>query len=318
MARRVSTFTIGLFVTIGIIIGVSVIVWVGASKYFEKGALYVTYFDESVQGLQRDSTVKYRGVDIGRIVKIGVAPDNKLIEVVMKIDLKNDLEKNTVTQLKAVGITGIVFVELDRQDPGITDLSPQIDFTAKYSVIPSRPSEARQILSGIDEVLDKMKMIDFRGISDQIKATAKSADNFLAGSRTNRIMSNLESATTTLDKSMTRLEKIVSEGNLEATLTEARQSLAGVRQTLAETRLFISEVKNEVKGMKLADTADKTSQVMTALARNTRASAVDMQTATENVRRASESLERLLERLEANPSDLIFSRPPEPLRGRTE
>ncbi|MEN6320013.1 MAG: MlaD family protein [Syntrophaceae bacterium] len=311
MARRVSTFMIGLFVIVGVIIGVSVIVWVGASKYFEKGALYVTYFDESVQGLQRDSSVKYRGVDVGRIVQIGVAPDNKLIEVVMKIDLKNDLEKNTVAKLKAAGITGIVFVELDRQESGMVDLFPKIDFTAEYPIIPSQPSEARQILSGIDEVLDKMKMIDFRGISDQIKATAKSADSLLAGNRTNRIMSNLESATTTLDKSMTRLDKIVSDGNLEATLNDARQSMTGVKQTLAETRLFIAEVKKELRDMKLADTADKTSQVMTALTRNARASAVDMQTATENVRRASESLERLLERLEANPSDLIFSRPPE-------
>jgi phospholipid/cholesterol/gamma-HCH transport system substrate-binding protein len=312
MARQVSTFMIGLFVTIGVIIGVSIIVWIGASQYFEKGTLYVTYFDESVQGLQRDSSVKYRGVDVGRIVKIGVAPDNKLIEVVMKIDLKNGLEANTMTQLKTVGITGIVFVELDRQDSGIHDMSPKIDFPAEYPVISSRPSEVRKILSGIGEVLDKMKMIDFREISEQIKATAKSADNFLAGGRTNRIMSNLESATTTLDKSMARLEKIISEGHLEATLTEARQSLTDVRQTIAETRLFISDVKNEVKGMKLTDTADKANQAMTALTRNTRASAVDMQTATENVRRASESLERLLERLEANPSDLIFSRPPKP------
>jgi phospholipid/cholesterol/gamma-HCH transport system substrate-binding protein len=317
MTRQVSTFTIGLFVTVGVIIGVSIIVWVGASKYFERGSLYVTYFDESVQGLQRDSSVKYRGVDIGRIMKIGVAPDNKLIEVVMKIDLKNDLEKNTVTQLKAVGITGIVYVELDRQDSGMIERSPKIDFTAEYPVIPSRPSETRQILSGIDEVLNKIKMIDFRGISDQIKATAKSADNFLAGSRTNRVMSNLESATTALDKSMSRLEKFMSEGNLEKTFTEARHSLTDVRKAVAEVRTFISGVKNEVKAMKLTETADKTNQVIDTLDRGIRASAVDVQTSTENLKRASESLERLLDRLEAHPSDLIWSSPPETSQERT-
>ena len=78
MARKTSKFMIGLFVTIGILIGMVAVVWVGASKYFEKGATYVTYFDESVQGLQLDSAVSDRGVEAGRVEKIRVAPDNRL------------------------------------------------------------------------------------------------------------------------------------------------------------------------------------------------------------------------------------------------
>jgi phospholipid/cholesterol/gamma-HCH transport system substrate-binding protein len=307
MARQVSTFMIGLFVTVGIIIGVSVIVWIGASQYFEKGNMYVTYFDESVQGLQRDSSVKYRGVDVGRIVKIGVAPDNKLVEVVMKLNLKDDVEKNSIAQLRAAGITGIVFVELNQRDPKAPDLSPKIEFAAEYPVIPSRPSEIRQILTGIYEVIDKIHQVDFRGISDQIMLMAKSADNFLAGSRMKQILSNLESSTTALNRSMTRLDKIISEGNLEGTLSEARQ-------TLSEARSLISGVKNDVQAMKLSNTADKANQAVDVLDRTVRTSAVDIQTSTENIRRASDNLERLLERLEADPSELIFGRKPEPRR----
>ena len=307
MARRVSTFMIGLFVTIGIIIGVSIIVWIGASQYFEKGTMYVTYFDESVQGLQRDSSVKYRGVEVGRIVKIGVAPDNKLIEVVMKINLKNDLERNTMTQLKAVGITGIVFVELDQQHAAAMKLSPQIGFPTEYPVIPSRPSETKQILAGIYEVIDKINDVDFQGISDKIKATAQSADDFLSSGQTKRILSNLESSTAALDKSMKSLEKIIADGNLGGTVTEARQALA-------EARSLISALNYEVKALRLKDTAAKANQVMDTLGRTARTSAVDIQTSTESLRRASESLERLLERIEANPSDLFFGRPAEPRR----
>ena len=91
MARRPSHLVIGLFTSIGIVIGAGLIFWLGASKYFEKGDTYVTYFDESVQGLQVDSSVKYRGVDIGRVKQIRVAPDNRLIEVVMKIQLRGEL-----------------------------------------------------------------------------------------------------------------------------------------------------------------------------------------------------------------------------------
>ncbi len=307
MARQVSTFTIGLFVAVGIIIGVSVIVWVGASQYFEKGNMYVTYFDESVQGLQRDSSVKYRGVDVGRIVKIGVAPDNKLVEVVMKINLKDDVEKNSIAQLRAAGITGIVFVELNQRDPKAPDLSPKITFVTEYPVIPSRSSEVRQILTGIYEVVDKIHQVDFRGISDQIIMTAKSADDFLAGNRMKQILSNLESSTTALNRSMTRLDKIISEGDLEGTLSDAKQ-------TLSEARSFISGVKNDLQAMKLSNTADKTNQAVDILDRTVRTSAVDIQISTENIRRASDNLDRLLERLDANPSELIFGRRPEPGR----
>src|SRR4030042_4203415 len=117
MARRTSKFMIGLFVTIGILIGMVAVVWLGASKYLEKGKTYVTYFDESVQGLQLDSAVKYRGVEAGRVERIRVAPDNRLIEVVMKINLRGNIEHDYVAQLKAAGITGIVFVELDGKEP---------------------------------------------------------------------------------------------------------------------------------------------------------------------------------------------------------
>jgi len=307
MSRQVSTFMIGLFVAVGIILGVSVIVWIGASQYFEKGNMYVTYFDESVQGLQRDSSVKYRGVDVGRIVKIDVAPDNKLVEVVMKINLKDNVEKNSIAQLRAAGITGIVFVELNQRDPKAPDLSPKIAFAAEYPVIPSRPSEVRQILSGIYEVVDKIHQVDFRGISDQIIMTAKSADNFLAGSKMKQILSNLESSATALNRSMTRLDKIISEGNLEGTLSEAKQ-------TLSEARSFISGVKNDLQSMKLSNTADKANQAVDILDRTVRTSAVDIQTSTENIRRASDNLDRLLERLDANPSELIFGRKPESRR----
>ena len=302
MARQASTFAIGLFVTIGIVIGVSAIVWIGATQYFEKGEIYVTYFDESVQGLQRDSSVKYRGVDVGRIVKIGVAPDNKLIEVVMKIRLKDNLEKTTTTQLKAVGITGIVFVELDHQLPGALTVAPKIDFVPAYPVIPSKPSETKQILAGIYEVIDKINAVDFEGISESIKSTAKAADDLIGSDRTKKIMANMESSTTALDKSMKKLDNILSERNLGGAIADARKAVT-------DACSLISEVRNELKDMKLKETAAKANQIVDGVGRSALSSAVDIQAAAENLEQASESLDRLLERIEANPSDLFFSKP---------
>ena len=303
MVRHVSSRALGLFVTVGVILGVVAIIWVGASKYFEKGDRFVTYFNESVQGLQQDSAVKYRGVDVGRVEAIRVAPDNRLIEVVMKIRLRDEVEKNNVASLRTAGITGIVFVELDRRDPEEPDLSPRVDFASEFPIIPSRPSQIRQIFSGIDEIVEKIKQVDLAGISKSITNSARAAEDLLAGPRTQKVLANLESISVNLDQTMARVEKITAEGNLEGIVGETRAALAEARSLIAVTR-------DELKSLRLAETAEKTNRAVDSLSRTSRTTARDVQVMSDNLRRASETLERLVERLESNPSDLLFSKPP--------
>ena len=300
MARKVSSRTLGIFVTAGALLAVAAIIWVGASKYFEKGVRYATYFDESVQGLQRDSAVKYRGVDVGRVEEIRVAPDNRLIEIVMKIRLRDDVEKETVASLKVAGITGIVYVELDRRDPEEPDFSPRLDFASEYPIIPSRPSQIRQILSGVDEIVEKIKQVDLEGISKSITRSARAAENLLSGPRTQRVLANLESISANLDRTAARVEKITAEGRLEGIAEETRAALAEARSLIAMTR-------DEIKALRLAETAEKANRAVDHLSRASRTTARDVQVMSDNLRRASETLERLLERLESNPSDLLFS-----------
>lgn len=303
MASQISSRALGLFVTLGIVLGISVTIWIGASKYFEKGDRFVTYFDESVQGLQRDSAVKYRGVDVGRVENIRLAPDNRLIEVVMKINLKEDVEKNSVAYLRVAGITGIVFIELDHRNEQTHDFSPKLDFASPYPIIPSRPSQIRQIFSGIDEIIEKIKHLDLEDVARSVKATGKAAENLLGGPQMQKTLQNLESISTSIDKTAARIEKITASGNLEGVLDDTRA-------TLAEARTLIAAARNEISALKLADTAEKTNRAVDSLSRASRTTARDLQIMSDNLKRASETLERLVDRLESNPSDLLFSRPP--------
>ena len=81
-------FVVGLFVTLAFLIAATAIVWINASKYFEQGSMYVTFFNESVQGLSKDSEVKYQGVKVGRVTDIRIAPDNKTVAVYMMVNLR--------------------------------------------------------------------------------------------------------------------------------------------------------------------------------------------------------------------------------------
>ena len=313
---------IGLFVTIGILIGMVAVVWLGASKYFEKGATYVTYFDESVQGLQLDSAVKYRGVEAGRVEKIRVAPDNRLIEVVMKINLRGKLEREYVAQLKAAGITGIVFVELDRKESDKPDLSPKITFASEYPVISSKPSDVKQLLTGIDNVIQSLNKIDTQGISDQIKSTLKV----------------LESVVASVDNVVGSVEKALGTGKLEEAVVE-------VRNTLLKVQNFVSDAQKDLQAMNLGksgtnienatarldkimnsgeieevlaevkDAAKKMNQLVEGLDKRSLAITNNIKGTSENLKRASESLEMLIDRVYASPSDLLFGEPPPRRRG---
>lgn len=313
---------IGLFVTIGILIGMVAVVWLGASKYLEKGKTYVTYFDESVQGLQLDSAVKYRGVEAGRVERIRVAPDNRLIEVIMKINLRGKLEREHVAQLKAAGITGIVFVELDRKEPDKPDLSPKITFASEYPVISSQPSDIKQLLSGIENVIQSLNKVDTQGISDQIKSTLKV----------------LESVVASVNNVVGTVEKALGTGKLEEAIVE-------VKNTLLKVQNFVSDAQKELQAMNLGktgtnlenatarldkimnsgeieavlvevkDTAKKMNQLVEGLDKRSLAITNNIRGTSENLKRASESLEMLIDRVYATPSDLLFGEPPPPRRG---
>jgi phospholipid/cholesterol/gamma-HCH transport system substrate-binding protein len=309
MVKRQARFLTGLFVIVGALIGVAAIVWLGASKYFEKGTMYVTYFDESVQGLQVDSEVKYRGVGVGNVKSIGVAPDQKLVQVVIKIALEGDVEHSTVTQLRAAGITGIVFVELDQRKPDDEVFLPPKEMKTGFTVIPSKQSQIKQMLSGLDQLMERIAQVDLKGVIDQVKATSRTIDTFLSGSAMNKIIRNLDSTTASLGSSLLRIDGILSEGGVQGIIDETKQGLRETRRGIAETRELVAAVKEAIVNMKANELAGKAERFVDSLDKRAKKMAYDIESTTDDIREAVEHLRALLDRLQQNPSDLIFSKP---------
>jgi len=303
MIKKKTYFLVGFFVLAGALIAVGTVIWLGASQYLQKGERFVTYFDESVQGLQVDSSVKYRGVEIGMVEKIQVAPDYRLIEVVMKINFSGDAANKTIAKLKAAGITGIVYVELDHRKKGDINRTPQINFEPDYPLIPSNPSEIQEIVSGVDDVVKKLQDVNFKAISDELVSATKSVNTFFAGQKMTKIISNLEAMTQTLADSANQLSKMVGDGRADQILTDARDTVRDAKET-------IGKIKSELEKMKLAETSAKTTRLIDDLSRRSKTIATEIQLTGENLRRATDNLDQLIERLKADPSDILFSDPP--------
>jgi phospholipid/cholesterol/gamma-HCH transport system substrate-binding protein len=302
VAQRKTYFLVGLFVMAGVLLGVSAVIWLGASNYFQKGSVYATYFDESVQGLQVDSIVKYRGVDVGTVKQIGVAPDQRLVEVVMKIDVKDFSVNGVVARLSMAGITGIVYVELDRKTADEKSLVPK-DFTPRYAVIPSSPSGIKQIEAGINDILKSIKQIDFKGISDQLVRTAKTIDGFVNGEQMNHIMANLAVASTGLVSASDKINGLMADGSI-------KEAARGAKDAVGEARAVIAQVSREIEALKMGQTMGRIDRFVVGTSGKVQSTLTDVQETAERLRRVSDSLETLMDRLNADPSALIFSKPP--------
>jgi len=310
MSPKVSRFKVGVFVLIGLAMAAGSIVWLGAVRYFQAGRTFVTFFNESVQGLQRDSVVKYRGVEVGRVVGIRVAPDYKLIEVVMHIQFHGEPEQEIVAQLKTVGITGIVFVELDLKNPGDPDLSPRISFAAEYPIIPSKPSELSRVLSVVDKVTKELEQINFKGIAQKVEAVLDSSNQLVQDQRLQDIIARVNSSARHLDSILARADQAVKKADLEGLLQKTGQ-------VLQEAKEFVSQAKAELKAMKLPATAAKVDSLVEEVGGAGGDLLQDLRSTSENLRRASETLDQLMRRLSDSPSDLLLSTPPPPRQNET-
>jgi phospholipid/cholesterol/gamma-HCH transport system substrate-binding protein len=254
MASQKTKFTVGLFLACGILFAVAVVIWLGMSRFFEEGRHYVTYFDESVQGLSVDSPVKYRGVFIGRVESIDVAPDSKLIQVVLKIESGQTFDRNIVAQLKSVGITGSMFVELDRKKAGEPDQSPTLNFPSKHPIVPSRPSEIGELISGINEVLDQINTLDLQGITEQVKLTLGNINQKVSQANVKRISDSIEASLSRVnwildsqkwDQILDSMDQGVRSFN--TLITDADRSLDRVDKTIVRVDGIVIENKKTIK-----------------------------------------------------------------------
>lgn len=311
---------------VGLCIALLAIIWLGMSNYLEKGKLYCIYFEESVQGLEKDSPVKYRGVTIGRVVKIAVAPDSKLIEALVKIDNEQDLDKNIVAQLTNAGITGIMFIELDLKEPDEEDKSPELSFKPDYEVIPTKPSNITEILESINDLFDQIRQLDLHGISGRIKATLdkfnqavddanikglsasletslEDIGSIVERERWDRILSSIDDAVTSLKDAMVKADSGL--GKFDNTVDTFERLAAGKEKQLENAidnfKLAIDKVNKLLdNGNSIVAGADDSIHLLSQ----------NLMKVTRNLEEATDNINRISEIIADHPSQLLFGDPP--------
>ena len=140
MEEKVNFAVVGVFVMVLSAALIGGVLWLSSGKsYGTSYDIYQTYMKESVAGLNLKAPVRYRGVDVGRVQKIALAPGNvEQVQVTLAIERGTPIKVDTVAVLSTQGVTGIAFVDLTGGSRNSPELKAEPG--APYPAISSGPS----------------------------------------------------------------------------------------------------------------------------------------------------------------------------------
>ncbi len=295
MASMALKVRVGIFVILGVSLFVGTVIGLFAWYSTQDTEYYVTYVDESTSGLDTDAAVKFRGVSIGRVANILVAPDEQHVEVIMEIKSSFLMRPEFVATVKYAGITGLRYVEIQPFQEGMKRESMDFSFTPShdYMVVPSTPSDLEQLGITVRKTFKNINQLDVKEISDKVTSVLDKLDVLLAQLKDADTVNNLNSAIAQLNspkiaKTIKYLESATQKLNKLMLELNAESLPRKVKAFLEEGTLLsrnLNAMSFELQGMAQID------DVMRATA---------------------DTVKNLNQTLKQGASTIIFAEPPKP------
>lgn len=316
---------VGIFILAGTVALVALVFFLSGAV-LHPGTPYETYFQESAQGLDVGTAVKFRGVTIGKITDIGLvaaeyppapADENEKVyqQVIVRFtinpqklgrttNIPNAIAHGLRVQIEPQGITGLAYLELSYVNPQQYPVAP-IPWVPDTAFIPSMPSTLTQIQDAAEQVMSSLSHVDLGKIITQVSMlTTTLNDEVTTG--------DAHQAVAAANTLLTNLNTTLSASNLPGTTASIRNLAAGpqtvqILTQLNQTTAQLAKISAQLPALVASSqatinqanetTADLQAQLLPMLR--------DMKTTTANLRQLSAELSR-------NPSQVIFSAPPPP------
>ena len=289
MKTKTNFVLVGLFVltlTTALIAGILWLASGGAGRAYDE---YLVYMEESVSGLSHDSTVKYYGVDVGRVRRITLdANDQRRVRLLLQIEEDTPVREDTVASLETQGLTGLAYINLTGGSPTSPPL--QAEPGEDYPVIQSKPSVWGRLDQSlgvlVDNLIEASERLN-RVLSDENQHTMEET---LADVKTLTAMlaERSESLGTSLDD-MAATAKHFRQASaaLPQLISRIETTAASLDQMAGDISETAQAVRNTVEsgGSDLKRFTGRTLPEITQMAQ-------ELRIAAENLRRFSEKLER--------------------------
>ena len=199
MENKARYTLVGLFVLVFTIAMVLFILWLARYDIKEINAKeYRLYSKISIGGLNKNSIVEYKGLDVGVVQKIQINPKNlEEIEIILKIVKPEVIKSDSFAIIQSQGVTGNKIIEID----GGTTNSKLLEVKdGSYAVIPLKKSFLDKITSSAGN------------ISEQIETVLKRFENLLNEKNLNNIdaiLTNTNNSTKDFDEMVLKVNKFI-------------------------------------------------------------------------------------------------------------
>jgi len=302
MSKRANPTLVGAFVLGAVALAVAGVIVLGSGQFFRNTYSFVSLFTGDVNGLSVGAPVKFKGVDIGTVTRIGITfePQAKdfRIPVYFEIDadkvrgagarapftregLRNAIAGGLRAQLNTQSlVTGLLFIQLDFH----TDAPPEIaKIDDDIPEIPTMPTTLEKAQSEFKQLMTKLESIDFKALIDNFAAAANGVKELTTSPE-------IKAALTSLDQTLVSVRQL-SDG-LRGDLRPVTQGFSETTVTAQKTLVQFEETAKQARGL-LAPDSPLAYQLGKTL---------------DEVSSAARSVRLLADYLERNPSAIVRGR----------
>ncbi len=349
MPAKANYFKLGLFILAAIAIGVAMVLALGAGKIFERTVALETYIDDSVQGLDIGSKVRYRGVLLGEVKRLGFTAEQYeldkplgqrkpyvLVEAVLNLSrlgplgeadvelMQQYIDQGLRIRVAPQGITGINYLELDFVDAQLNPPLP-IDWQPRNPYIPSARAKFVQFTNQVETVLRALEELDLKKLTGDVDNLVVAATRKVDALPVEKIGSEATALLAELRATNRKLAELVGGGETKATIAEMRAATARLRQVLANPALdtlpddvaaAAGRVRAVADSERLHRAIANLDSMLARLDQALAGSEQDIAATLANLRQTTENLRELSESARRYPAGTLFGEPPAPIRRR--
>lgn len=327
MSRQPNPTRIGLFLLGALVLAIAGTAVLASASWFEQRTMFVSYFPESVNGLENGAPVKFQGVPVGTVRAIDIRIDQRdnSFQVPVAFDvnlrrlttplgtyvnladttvLRQQIGKGLRAQLQMESIvTGLLYLELSyRRD----STPPRLEAQSPWPEIPTTPSlmaalggGAGSLLAEIMGILDRVNGmladVNLKEINLAVVQSARAVEQLVAAPELRATLRQMPAATAQLNRTLAEAEKLAARAS--GAIDPMQAQLTGVSTEAVATLQALRTTLDETHGLLSADTGPGFA-LTGALA---------------SLREAADALTALIASLERNPDMLLRGRkPPQP------
>jgi len=249
MSEPTNHWKLGLFVVVGLVLGIAALTFIGTLSLKSDGIIYKSYFEEAVTGLEPGAAVKYRGVSIGHVAAIGIADDRRHVSVSYELDAptvrklrwalgdhdepRYSVPRDLRAQLQSQGVTGMKYVGLD-YFVGDRVVYPKLPFKVGPETIASTPSTFKSLEDSVLRFVDTFPAIAERSsqVLEQVRSLLEDMQRDNISERAAATLQRMEETLTTVNVKLRALPIEELSESARATALQLNSTLAQVQQVL--------------------------------------------------------------------------------------